>query len=327
MKSIFKACLFVLGVSSLTSACIAQLNDKGERPKQESAAKAGNPLRTMILSATRAASRLVAVGERGVVLLSDDDGKTYRQASSVPTTVTLTSVRFVDGEFGWAVGHWGVILSTEDGGEHWRLLRDDVTVDQPLFSVAFKDRQNGIAAGLFSLVLITTDGGITWRQVKLPPAHGAKASDVNLFTIFQDQHGAVLIGGEQGLVYRTSDYGSTWEVLNTGARGTIWAGTTLDNGTLLVAGLRGSLYRSEDAGRTWCAVDTKTNSSITDITQMPNGQVMAVGLNGLVLQSNNRGASFSLNQRKDQRSLTAIAINGQGTPVLFSQNGVIKTSE
>ncbi len=54
-------------------------------------------------------------GERGIVLLSDDAGVSWRQAK-VPVSVSLTAVQFVDAEQGWAVGHLGVVLHTQDGG-------------------------------------------------------------------------------------------------------------------------------------------------------------------------------------------------------------------
>jgi photosystem II stability/assembly factor-like uncharacterized protein len=57
----------------------------------------------------RAGKRLVAVGERGIVVLSDDDGATWRQAS-VPVSVTLAAVQFPTPTQGWVVGHYGVVL-------------------------------------------------------------------------------------------------------------------------------------------------------------------------------------------------------------------------
>ena len=46
----------------------------------------------LLLGVARAGKRIVAVGEYGNILLSDDDGKTWHQAKDVPTTVTLTAV-------------------------------------------------------------------------------------------------------------------------------------------------------------------------------------------------------------------------------------------
>ncbi|MCC6377319.1 MAG: hypothetical protein IT519_00760, partial [Burkholderiales bacterium] len=77
-----------------------------------------------LLAITRAGSRLVAVGDWGVVVLSDDQGKTWRQAKSVATRFMLTSVAFVDDRHGFAVGHGGTVLATSDGGENWTRNHD-----------------------------------------------------------------------------------------------------------------------------------------------------------------------------------------------------------
>src|SRR5215469_14097420 len=83
------------------------------------------PESTLILGVAHAGPRLVAVGARGMVLLSDDDGTSWRQAKTVPVRSTLTAVSFIDSKSGWAVGHDGAILATNDGGETWTLQRFD----------------------------------------------------------------------------------------------------------------------------------------------------------------------------------------------------------
>jgi len=59
-----------------------------------------------ILAASRAGTRIVAAGDHGVVLLSDDEGASFHQAHTVPVRSTLTALAFVDANNGWAVGHW-----------------------------------------------------------------------------------------------------------------------------------------------------------------------------------------------------------------------------
>src|SRR4051794_13611808 len=70
----------------------------------EPAVQSAKALGAATLAVTRAGPRLVAVGERGTVLLSDDAGASWRQAP-VPVQVTLTTVRFIDERTGWAAGH------------------------------------------------------------------------------------------------------------------------------------------------------------------------------------------------------------------------------
>ncbi len=276
-----------------------------------------------ILSVTHAGQRLVAVGDHGVVLLSDDDGKSFRQAKSVPVSVTLTGVSFADQSNGWAVGQWGVILHTTDGGETWQLQRSDTAVDQPLFSVYFKNKTDGVAVGLWSLVLETRDGGASWNVKNLPaPPDGGKA-DRNLYKIFANAKGDLFVAAEQGIVLRSTDSGDHWSYLKTGNKGSLWSGVALGNGSLIVGGLRGALYRSTDNGDTWVALDSGTKSSVVDLAGRGNNAV-AVGLDGTVLEIN--GDTVKPSQRDDRLPLTAVTQAGDGRTVMFSKKGVVDSA-
>ena len=277
-----------------------------------------------ILAATRAGKRIVAVGDHGVVLLSDDDGKTYRQAKTVPVSSTLTAVAFADANTGWAVGHWGAVVKTTDGGESWVLQRNDNKVDQPLFSVYFKNAQEGWAVGLWSLMLHTADGGATWSTVTLPPPPGTKKADRNLYAIFADAKGSLFVACEQGRVIRSTDGGTTWTYAETGYAGSFWTGVALQDGALLVGGLRGTIYRSADGGDSWQASKTAFKSSVTDIVQQPDKSAIAVALDGVTLRSVDDGVTFSGTKRTDRLSLTAVVDTQAGMARLFSTNGPVK---
>ena len=276
----------------------------------------------MLLASTRAGKRIVAVGDHGVVLLSDDNGKSFRQAKSVPLDCTLTSVSFVDAQQGWAVGHWGAILHTSDGGEHWAVQRSDVTTDRPLFAVHFFDAKRGVAVGLWSLVLVTEDGGAHWQTVTMPVPDGAKKADLNLWGLFADDNGRLFGAAEKGMLLRSDDMGRTWVYLPTGYTGSFWTGLAGADGSLLAAGLRGSLFRSVDDGRTWTRLDSGSNSSITALANVGK-DVFAVGADGLMLRSTDGGASFKATPRADRLSLTSVVATADGQPVFFSRQGVV----
>lgn len=280
-----------------------------------------NATQAMMLDASKAGNRIVAVGEHGIVLLSDDNGKVFRQAKSVPVQVTLCSVSFTDEKNGWAVGHWGVILKTADGGETWQIQRSDITVDQPLFSVHFKDANNGWAVGLWSLMLATHDGGKTWDQVQ-PPAMGSGRSDRNMFKVFASEKGTLLIAAEQGTVLRSEDNGNTWSYVDTGYKGTFWSGVATVDGGLVIGGLRGNVYRSNDDGKSWQQITSKVRSSITDFVQV-KGKLIAVGLEGVSLESNDNGHTFTATQRRDRLPMTAAVVASDGRPIVFSKRGIV----
>jgi photosystem II stability/assembly factor-like uncharacterized protein len=280
------------------------------------------PTHMMLLDATRAGKRIVAVGEHGIVLLSDDEGKTYRQARSVPVSATLSAVSFADDKHGWVVGQWGVILATRDGGETWEKQRMDTAVDQPLFSVLFTNAHDGIAVGLWSMLLQTHDGGKTWTKTTLPkPPDGGKA-DRNLYHVFADQKGALYIAAEQGIVLKSTDGGVNWDYLATGGKGSLWSGVAMPNGRIVVGGLLGSLFQSSDGGATWQPLKTDTKSSITALTAIGN-ELIGVGLDGLVVKQKADGASFEVRQREDRAMLTASLTNSVGKTILFAREGVL----
>ncbi|WP_028218021.1 WD40/YVTN/BNR-like repeat-containing protein [Paraburkholderia oxyphila] len=281
-----------------------------------------DPAHMMLLDATRAGSRLVAVGEHGVVVLSDDDGRTWRQARRVPVSATLSAVTFTDGQHGWAVGQWGVILATVDGGETWQKQRMDISVDQPLFSVLFTSGKDGIAVGLWSLMLATHDGGKTWAKVTVPKPPGASRADRNLYHLFADPKGTLYIDSEQGRVLKSTDSGANWSWLATGGKGTLWSGVAMPNGRVVVGGLLGSLFQSDDGGRTWIALDTGTKSSITDLVANGSG-LIGVGLDGFVLKRRMNDMVFQVSQRDDRAPLTAALVGAGGKLVTFSQDGVL----
>lgn len=277
--------------------------------------------KAMILSTARAGKRIVAVGDHGIVLLSDTDGAEFRQARFVPVRSTLTAVCFVDGNTGWAVGHWGIVLRTDDAGENWKVQRSDTAVDQPLFSVYFRDKENGWAVGLWSLMIRTGDGGKTWAPVRLPVPPGGKKADRNLQKIFANRMGTLFVAAEQGLVLKSYD-GESWSYVNTGYKGSFWTGIVLNNGTILVGGLRGTIYRSTDDGRSWKESKTDYKSSITDFTET-GGKVLAVGADGTSLESEDNGTSFKGTQREDRLPLTTLCVNVGGKPIKCSKQGIV----
>ncbi|HEX7912073.1 MAG TPA: YCF48-related protein [Paraburkholderia sp.] len=286
-------------------------------PAEKSPIAAQSPL----LAAAWAGQRAVSVGANGIVLLSDDRGSSFRQAQQVPVSSMLTGVSFVGPRTGWAVGHWGAILATTNGGETWRIQRLAADEDRPLFAVHFFDAQHGVAVGLWSLVLVTEDGGVTWVEQHVSPRAGTK-SDLNLLSLFPDTKGGVFATAEKGQLLHSADSGHTWEYVNTGYKGSLWCGAALNNGELLVGGQRGTLMRSEDGGRNWELVDLSTKSSITSI--VANGlDVMVVGLDGFQAQSLDGGRTFRASPRSNGESMTAVLAADNGMWLKFSKQGVV----
>ena len=286
---IFAAVFFTFAVST-NIAAPALADDHGGKPQPTEYAVASDmAAQALLLDVARAGSRMVAVGEFGHVLLSDDNGDSWRQAASVPTRNTLVGVTFIDNQTGYAVGHAATILKTVDGGDNWTLQYNERRGETPLFAVYFADAQNGIAVGGFSYTFETNNGGESWTQRSLVED---SYDDFHLNDVFADKKGNLYIPAEFGTVYKSRDRGQNWQAIETGYDGSFWGGLGLANGDVLVFGMRGNVWRSANAGKSWKQVKTGTDQSVSGGTQLDDGRVVLAGLSGTVLVSKNSGKSF-----------------------------------
>jgi photosystem II stability/assembly factor-like uncharacterized protein len=291
---------------------------------------------SLLIDLGQAGARLVAVGERGHILLSDNKGQTWRQAKSVPTQNLLTGVCFSDERHGVAVGHDEIILTTEDGGETWTRRHYAPEAQQPLLDVVCNG-QDAIAVGAYSVCFSSSDSGATWSERKFSAAapHGvpqastqgaASDSDItedfHLNRIVAASGSRLYIAAEAGHLYRSDDAGATWIELPSPYEGSFFGVLPLNGDSLLAYGLRGHLFRSDDAGMTWRAIETHTEAMLNDAVRLPREGVAVVGLSGAVLESNDDGQHFTLAQQSDRKGLSAVRPDGATDLVTVGESGI-----
>lgn len=282
---------------------------------------------SLLLDVVRAGQRLVAVGDRGHILYSDDNGQQWLQAR-VPTQQLLTAVYFVDERHGWAVGHDALILATRDGGATWSRQYDDLAEESPLLDVWFKDSQHGYAVGAYGMVLETRDGGQDWQRID-EELGNEDAFHLNAIQAVNDS--GIFIVGEMGVMFRSKDWGTSWESLEGPYNGSLFgilAGSQPDQ--LLVYGLRGHIFKSTDFADSWQAIEVQTEGGplqygLAGGAVMDNGDLLIVGHGGTLLRSTDAGESFSVESRADRTSLAAVVDDQQGGLILVGQNGIHHT--
>lgn len=272
---------------------------------------------SLLLDAVRAGPRLVAVGEYGHVLLSDDDGANWRQAQHVPTRTTLTAVTFVDEQRGWAVGHGGQILHSADGGERWEVQHGTLDGADSLFSVWFGNATHGIAVGPYGYALATEDGGRTWSQFYVADGEDGER---HLNHVFADDGGRLYIAAEIGGVFLSDDRGVSWRLVQTPYEGSLWGGTVRRDGSVIVVGMVGHALVSDDRGEHWRELVTGTDQSLTDVDELDDGRVVLVGLGGAVSIGTPQ-LDFAASIRPDRQFATSVLHVG-GKLLLFTQSGV-----
>lgn len=289
--------------------------DPLDSPARPSALAPRGPLTAVTVAG---GGRLVAVGERGHVLWSDDGGASWTQAS-VPVSADLTGVRFVSRERGWAVGH-GVVLATADGGRSWVKQLDGRALATPsgasFLDVWFADERTGYAVGSFDLAVRTEDGGASWR----PWLHRTEnPGGLHLHAIARVA-GDVWIVGEQGLVLRFDPAAGRFRAVAVPYRGSFF-GVTGTASTVIAYGLRGHALRSRDRGATWQKVDTGVDGAITGATVTPDGRIVLVTEHGQLLVSDDEGAAFRLAEAGAGPRAAAVAAAGGASLVVVGASG------
>jgi len=273
---------------------------------------------SMLLDITRTGDTLVAVGERGHVVLSTD-GENWRQAEVVPNRSTLTSVFSVAGRL-WAGGHDAVIITSGDGGETWSRQFFAPDRQQAVMDIVFTDENNGVAIGSYGLYLRTSDGGQTWEDGSVEAENDYH---LNSLVLFSDSRR--IIAGEAGYSYRSYDNGETWEAIELPYRGSMWGALKTDKDCVLFYGLRGHVLESCDFGSSWTELQTGSKSSVSGAAQY-NGRVLLAANSGIIL-IRDAGGIFTVYQHSSGGDFAAALSLGDGSFLLVGEDGVQKYPE
>jgi photosystem II stability/assembly factor-like uncharacterized protein len=305
---------------------------------------------TQLSAIARAGGRLVSVGVRGLIVLSDDEGKTWRQAAS-PVGSDLVAVRFASAKRGWASGHDGVILATSDGGEQWTKqldgrmaasllaahfdklaaagdangarLRKEVArnyengPEMPMLDLWFEDEQTGWAAGPFGTLLGTRDGGKTWTSW-MEKVDNPKMLHYNAV---RGVDGDLYLASEQGTLFRLDRTRQRFTPVPTGYQGSFF-GVVGTRDYVIAYGLRGTAYRARKGTTGWERLATGVPGGLTGATVLPDGLLLFVSQDGRLIASRNQGDTFEPVPVTRPGLFTDVARGGAGRIVITGLGGV-----
>lgn len=304
----------------------------------------------VLLSVARAGNRLVAAGERGIILLSDDNGLKWTQAS-VPTSGNLTSLTFIDDHNGWATGHMGIILNTKDGGKTWTKQLDGIQAakiavkgvagsdnkratkeaeylvsdgpDKPFFDLDMQASGDGIAIGAFNLAFVTHDFGKSWAYLS-PSINNAQ--NKHLYQVNKIKQG-YLIFGEQGLILSSKDNEQSFEKIKSPYAGTWFGMLVTSKDSWIAYGLKGNIYISHNQGEDWLKIQSHTEVSISAATELSDGTIILATQAGELLAGLNNSDNLKTITQLHGFPITAIEEAASGDLILTGLRGVMKVNK
>lgn len=290
------------------------------------AVKASLASQHLLLDVSRFDSQIVAIGARGHILISSDNGDTWEQAA-VPSHVALTAVHFTDEKRGWAVGHDAVILRTIDGGATWERVHYAPEEERPLLDVWFRDdARTGFAIGAYGYFLTSNDGGRTWSEGSIDGDGDGEPDDFHLNQVSESKDGVLYIAAEAGTAYISKDQGDSWSRIYPPYEGSFFGSLPLLKDSVLFFGLQGNVFRSDDGGKSWEAISVESTATLNEGTVMEDGTVILVGNEGAILVSKSGGRSFVVSGLDDRKAIANLIQTAEEDVLLVGEMGVRKLS-
>ncbi|GGE76199.1 hypothetical protein GCM10011533_30760 [Streptosporangium jomthongense] len=327
-KTLGAACL---GLSMIWSAPAAfALADIIETPARQTDLAPEN----LLNDAVRAGDRIVAVGERGHIIYSDDGGKSWEQGK-VPVSVTLTAVNFGTETQGWAVGHSGVVLHTEDAGENWSLQLTGTEAAE--LAIASKEEQIAALEERIEEAPESEKSDLEWALDDLFFTMENMQSDLDIGPVnpllgvwFEnDQHGFVV--GAYGMILRTRDGGNTWSdwapKIDNAQNFHLNSITRVTGGALAMVGEAGQIHVSVDGGDTWERRESPYEGSLFGVIGTGKvNEILAFGLRGNMLFSTDLGNHWRMVPNSAGATLNDGTVADDGRIILVGNGGTVLVS-
>lgn len=216
-----------------------------------------------------------AAGYDATIIATIDSGTTWVIQHRDENRPPIFDVRFNGSLNGVAVGAFGSMLTTSDGGRHW--LRSQLADDVHLYAIEVPKKGVFIIAGEGGALYKSRDGGASWTRQRVP-------TQSTLFgLVWSRATGALVAYGVRGAVIRSTDDGENWVNVKIDSASTFLSGATLPGGRLVLGAADGSLQLSLDGGESFSRwVAARERAKVLALVNTGRGNVLLSTQNGLV---------------------------------------------
>jgi photosystem II stability/assembly factor-like uncharacterized protein len=191
-------------------------------------------------------------------------------------------VYFLDDKRGYAVGAYGMVMATLDGGENW--VHRLETIENDSFNHIFDfaplpgTRRFFLAGEAGTFLVADVSGPYEER-------HARKVHSVpwegSFFTSVDTADGAIVVGGLRGQMFRTSDAGDTWTVAEKPPTSSIVDSVRMKDDRLIFVGMAGEILESTDNGHTFSKLPVTSGDRIYTVAEGPGNSLLVGGPGGI----------------------------------------------
>ena len=296
---------------------------------------------TMLDSRTILVSGSEMAVQSPIILRSENAGESWDYID-LPTKWKVNDLFALSESDIWAAGYDASLLHSSDGGRTWESVSSGFEGPYIEFlAVHFTDELHGWVVGrgyqqrefdsYIAFAAKTADGGKSWTQVEIPKvrfediqAADSLISSLNAVHFDNPAEGWLfggLIGGDEGVILRTTDGGSSFQQVDIGLVSNIIDFARMDDATFLAAGARGTLLRSTDNGEQWQQVQSETSIGVQLNCITAHGTAaFAVGGKRRIFRSTDSGANWQQVHEDNDESFDQV-FSFQGVDFADANNG------
>ena len=257
------------------------------------------PTELALLDVASSGTHTIAVGQMGLILVREGQGEWKKVESGTQQRLLRVSVNAQGTAY--AVGAFGTLIKSTDGGQTWASAAPDwgkifdtgradgaASRDEPTnYIVRVGDDGSIIVGGEYCTLLRSTDGGANWQLVFSQKSEDGRNSPT-IFSMSIRKDGIGYAVGQSGFIAQTKDSGATWTELPTPTKGNLFGVDSFPDGQVVIIGQRVGM-RSRDQGQTFqpiTGLDLNLNwyTSLGHSDQAAAGETLGVGHSGRVIK-------------------------------------------
>lgn len=264
------------------------------------------PVQATLTRVTGQGGHFWAVGHDATIIHSHDGGETWDLQWFEPELEQpFLDVHFQDRSNGIVIGAYGTYMVTDDGGRDWQALNmadlvtseaidweaieaemlaedpDAMGVDRGCYEFmechlnAFLDLGDGryMIAAERGYGFRSTDAGLSWESFRFAYAG-------SMFGLIEVE-GGVLAYGLQGQVQLSTDFGSTWTLLDSPTRSTLLGAAKREDGSVLMVGAGAARLTYRPDSGTFSLQEDRLGNTFASVVFDADGRAVYAGEEGI----------------------------------------------
>lgn len=247
----------------------------------------------------------------GIVRRSQDGGQTWWSYDpqmdwalrNPKSNSELRSVHFISPDTGYAVGKYGVILRSRDGGAEWS------TIFNPGYQffqdMAFINANSGLLVASTGEIMKTTNGGVLLNEVY-------NDYTKSFYSIAHINNNNFVACGAKGIILKTTDFGESWYEVESNTEEVLHSVFFVDEFNGWAVGSNGTIITSTNSGENWVIQKSNTLRDIHSVNFYDKNNGFAVGDSGIVLHTTDAGNTWNIDNKFTSYNLHSISFNKFG---------------